>query len=211
MDLCSFTPSSFVYDLTYIFAYFAIRGSSDTYISPTFLMYFKLKDETTGETLKQQSVIIGGTGSDSFTPRSSSSVTLIWAGKRDPTHTYKVQVYVDDSYDTGDSVWINGYVVAISGHDHGTHIHNPEPGIYETPNYPSDVEVYLYNSSNPSGIKVADKNTHSELAGGNEFSVTKIDITDYVDAGENTIEVRSSALGTIAVDGFYRVFIETSK
>lgn len=211
IDLCSFTPSDFTYDLTYIFAYFAISAKSDVYDPALYTIHFRLLDDTTGDTLKQQTVEVEGTGSDSYLSYASSSVTMIWAGKRDPTHTYKIQAYVNETYYDGDRVWINGYTIAISGHDHGTHVHDPEPGIYETENYPSNVTVKLYNSTNPSGVVVADPSTHSGLSGGSEFSVTKIDITSYVAPGENTIEVISDTLGTVQVDGFYRIFIETAR
>jgi len=155
-----------------------------------------------------------------FTTTTSANHTLIayTPTGTSGTDTIAVDIYWDSFYRYGASSGndyaiadVYAFVAAMSKHDHGTHVHDPEPGIYETSNYPSNVVVKLYNTSNPTGVVVANSTSYPELAGGSEFSATKIDITDYVAPGENTIEVTSDSLGTIQVDGFYRIFVETSK
>jgi len=74
---------------------------------------------------------------------------------------------------------------------------------WETADYPSNVNVYVNNQL------VASPASHPDLVGGSTFSVTKIDIKDYVQPGENIIEIRSATLGLIGCDGFYRIFVET--
>jgi hypothetical protein len=97
--------------------------------------------------------------------------------------------------------------VTIDNHTHDVtipnHTHNPEPGIYETTDYPVDVEVWV------NGTKVADKTTHPDLAGGAAFTVEDIDIKSYVTTGKNTIVLKSTgvgSLGMLAAPGFYRIF-----
>ena len=136
---------------------------------------------------------------------SDHSAELACFGSHDCNgHTIELQVYIDKPAGTGtEECNVMGQLVVYKKHDHGLHSHPVEPGIYETDNYPSGVEVYC------NGNLVADHSTYPAITSNRAFSATKIDIKDFVRPGENVIEVRSQSLGMVEIDGFYRIFIET--
>ena len=206
VDVVTITPSDFSYDVNHIFGEITIDTYDGNYGESTWF-YVRLFDKTDGVELDKVYKLLPHAEDENndYVNGTVAAATVFWSGKRPKDHTYALQIYLDSSYDTGDRFNVKGHMRIVSGHDHGTHVHPIETGIFETDDYPSNVRVYV------NGQLVADQNSHPDLAGGQEFSVTKIDIKPHVNPGENTIEVKSDTLGMIQVDGFYRIFVETSR
>jgi len=211
-EVVDVNPSlSFSQDIAYIFACAIFEVEKEAAVTAaTIKCQMRLYDETVGSVIAtspwQYCVVDGELGYGDL------CIALFAVYPVSSNRRISLQVTIGNAVAEAAEAWVSGYICVVSKHDHGTHTHNvtipdhihdPEPGIWETADYPSNVNVYVNNQL------VASPASHPDLVGGSTFSVTKIDIKDYVQPGENIIEIRSATLGLIGCDGFYRIFVET--
>ncbi len=204
VTLFTYTPSSLQKDPYFVFVEIVVKAQELNSDGTSWCSWQARLRNTNTNTTWTSADFIHTSAEFGLTQTCTSTIIAFSPGSRNDTYAVDFRFWqIPDRA----HVWAKMYFV--SRHDHGTHTHPIETGIFETSDYPSNVEVWLYNSLYTSGVKVADPTTHSILSGGMEFSATKIDIKDYVQPGENVIKVTSDTLGMVQVDGFYRIFIKT--
>ena len=87
------------------------------------------------------------------------------------------------------------------GYDSG-HGHTPTDDITEKNSYPTNINVYLYNTDNPSGLLIKSD------SGGSEKAIDIGDVTEHLCNGDNWISVESATVGSGWLSGTFTSFGE---
>jgi hypothetical protein len=105
-----------------------------------------------------------------------------------------VHVYTPSVSDHGHSV------TDSSGHVHNapaSHAHSVAAGSTSLTGYPSNINIYLYNSAYPSGVRIG----HD--AGGSQKTITLADCASKLASGDNWFEIESDSIGSGWLSGTY--------